>query len=159
MGILSFLWWLFLRRRPSAIFGRHTTPRRGPSENCRWSTVCCASNRWPVQTPRTATCGSSSNCDSAPWCSRHALEDDERPLHLGTHVGLGPAPALLSFIHTRFGHHAPRDHVLSIAHNGTNRFSLPPDILRHPQTFFSPLWSSSGSMCTSETEAAVEQTE
>lgn len=51
---------VFVRRRPGAASGEHTTPLAGP-------TACGVDRCWSRRRPRTATRGSSSIHDSEPW--------------------------------------------------------------------------------------------
>jgi len=90
--------------------------------------------------------------------SKDALQNAKRPLHLRAHFCLGPVLALLHFIHARFCFHTPRGHVLRLRRGLVNRFALAL-ITRIALDLALVPCGNSGNICTSETLAAVEQTE
>src|ERR1035437_395317 len=52
------------------------------------------------------------------------LQDAKRPLHLGSNSRLSPVLALLVFIHTLPGLHAPIGHILRLGSSSMNRLGL-----------------------------------
>jgi len=68
-----------------------------------------------------------------PGIAEDALQDAKRPLHLGSHSRLGPVLALLDFIHSLLGLHAPIGHVLRLGRGPHGSPSFVPDNPHRPR--------------------------